>query len=154
MEKIEMVYEFMTKTKFEYVISNAIRDINIIDFAILSYNDEYKEKIYNTMREKYSFDLDKMGYSKALNAFIEKNMKSSLSKESIIRNNLSILRKWIIRCSGYMCVRKVAEANVEEGIDSYMKKYTIVEDVCDTATLRKKTDELDEDILSCLESSI
>ena len=117
MEKVEYIYDFIVKTKFEYFISDALRDINIIDFAILSSDVTYKTNIYNKMKEKYNFDLERIGYTKALDLMTSSYTSSNLSEESIIRNSLSILRKWIIRCSGYMCVKKIAEENVVDGID-------------------------------------
>ena len=66
MEKIESIYDFILKTKFEYVMSNVIRDIRVIEFAILSSDVVYKSSVYNRMRDKYSIDLDKIGFSKAI----------------------------------------------------------------------------------------
>ena len=53
-----------------------------------------------------------------------------------------------------MCVRKIAEENVVDGIDLYMKKYVLGDEVSDINTLNDKLDNIDEDILSCLRSSI
>ena len=53
-----------------------------------------------------------------------------------------------------MCVRKIAEENVTDGIDMYMKKYSIADDVVDINTLNERLDDIDEDILSCLRNSI
>ena len=154
MEKIESIYDFILKTKFEYVISNVIRDIRVIEFAILSSDVVYKSSVYNRMRDKYSIDLDKIGFSKAIDIISDSYSLKNLSEESIIRNSLSILRRWIIRCSGYMCVRKIAEENVIDGIDLYMKRYSLNEDVVDINTLNDRLDDIDEDILSCLRSCI
>ena len=154
MEKVEYIYDFIVKTKFEYFISDALRDINIIDFAILSSDVTYKTNIYNKMKEKYNFDLERIGYTKALDLMTSSYTSSNLSEESVIRNSLSILRKWIIRCSGYMCVKKLAEENVVEGIDSYMKRYTLSDDIADMNTLNSRLEDIDEDILSCLRNSI
>ena len=146
--------EFIVKTKFEYFISDSIRDIKIIEFAILSSDVTYKTNIYNKMKEKYNFDLERIGYTKALDLMTSSYTSSNLSEESIIRNSLSILRKWIIRCSGYMCVKKIAEENVVDGIDMYMKKYAITDDIVDINTLNERLNDIDEDILSCLRNSI
>ena len=154
MEKIESIYDFILKTKFEYVMSNVIRDIRVIEFAILSSDVVYKSSVYNRMRDKYSLDLDKIGFSKAMDIISDSYSLKKLSEESIIRNSLSILRRWIIRCSGYMCVRKIAEENVIDGIDLYMKRYSLNEDVVDINTLNDRLDDIDEDILSCLRSCI
>ncbi len=154
MEKIESIYDFILKTKFEYVISNVIRDIRVIEFAILSSDVVYKSSVYNRMRDKYSLDLDKIGFSKAMDIISDSYSLKKLSEESIIRNSLSILRRWIIRCSGYMCVRKIAEENVIDGIDLYMKRYSLNDDVVDINTLNDRLDDIDEDILSCLRSCI
>lgn len=154
MEKVEYIYDFIVKTKFEYFISDALRDINIIDFAILSSDVTYKTNIYNKMKEKYNFDLERIGYTKALDLMTSSYTSSNLSEESVIRNSLSILRKWIIRCSGYMCVKKIAEENVVDGIDMYMKKYAITDDIVDINTLNERLNDIDEDILSCLRNSI
>ena len=154
MEKIESIYDFILKTKFEYVMSNVIRDIRVIEFAILSSDVVYKSSVYNRMRDKYSIDLDKIGFSKAIDIISDSYSLKNLSEESIIRNSLSILRRWIIRCSGYMCVRKIAEENVIDGIDLYMKRYSLNDDVVDINTLNDRLDDIDEDILSCLRSCI
>lgn len=154
MEKIESIYDFILKTKFEYVMSNVIRDIRVIEFAILSSDVVYKSSVYNRMRDKYSLDLDKIGFSKAMDIISDSYSLKNLSEESIIRNSLSILRRWIIRCSGYMCVRKIAEENVIDGIDLYMKRYSLNDDVVDINTLNDRLDDIDEDILSCLRSCI
>ena len=154
MEKVEYIYDFIVKTKFEYFISDALKDINIIDFAILSSDVTYKTNIYNKMKEKYNFDLERIGYTKALDLMTSSYTSSNLSEESVIRNSLSILRKWIIRCSGYMCVKKIAEENVVDGIDMYMKKYAITDDIVDINALNERLNDIDEDILSCLRNSI
>ncbi len=154
MEKVEYIYDFIVKTKFEYFISDALRDINIIDFAILSSDVTYKTNIYNKMKEKYNFDLERIGYTKALDLMTSSYTSSNLSEESVIRNSLSLLRKWIIRCSGYMCVKKIAEENVVDGIDMYMKKYAITDDIVDINALNERLNDIDEDILSCLRNSI
>ena len=154
MEKVEYIYDFIVKTKFEYFISDALRDINIIDFAILSSDVTYKTNIYNKMKEKYNFDLERIGYTKALDLMTSSYTSSNLSEESVIRNSLSILRKWIIRCSGYMCVKKIAEENVVDGIDMYMKKYAITDDIVDINALNERLNDIDEDILSCLRNTI
>lgn len=154
MEKVEYIYDFIVKTKFEYFISDALKDINIIDFAILSSDVTYKTNIYNKMKEKYNFDLERIGYTKALDLMTSSYTSSNLSEESVIRNSLSILRKWIIRCSGYMCVKKIAEENVVDGIDMYMKKYAITDDIVDIDALNERLNDIDEDILSCLRNSI
>ncbi len=154
MEKIESIYELILRTKFEFLMVEVLRDIKIIEFAIISMNIDYKTNIYNKMLDKYTYDLEKIGFSKAIEINSNYYSYSNLSEESRIRNNLSILRRWIIRCSGYMCVRKVAEENVPEGLDSYMKRYSIGEDVSDIYTLQDKLNSIDEDILSCLQNSI
>ena len=154
MEKVEYIYDFIVKTKFEYFISDSRRDIKIIEFAILRSDVAYKTNIYNKMKEKYNFDLERIGYTKALDLMTSSYTSSNLSEESIIRNSLSILRKWIIRCSGYMCVKKIAEENVVDGIDMKIKKYAITDDIVDINTLNERLDDIDEDILSCLRNSI
>lgn len=154
MEKIEYIYDFILKTKFEYIMSEVLRDIKIIEFAILSSDVVYKTNVYVRMKDKYAFDLDKIGFSKAIQIMSENNNIKNLSEESVVRNSLSVLRRWIIRCSGYMCVKKIAEENVVEGIDLYMKRYAITDDVVDMNTLNDRLDNIDEDILSCLRSSI
>ncbi len=154
MEKVEYIYDFIIKTKFEYFMSDVIRDIKVIDFAILSCDVIYKTNVYNKMKEKYAFDLERIGFSKAMEIMSSYYPIKNLSEESIIRNSLSVLRRWIIRCSGYMCVRKLAEENVVDGIDLYMKKYVLSDDVSDINTLNDKLNNIDEDILSCLRSSI
>lgn len=150
MEKIECIYDFIVKTK----LTDVLRDINIIDFAILSSDVVYKTNVYNKMREKYAYDLDRIGFNKAQEITSNYYPIKNLSEESIVRNSLSVLRRWIIRCSGYMCVRKLAEENVVDGLDSYMKKYTLCEEISDIKTLNDKLENIDEDILSCLRSSI
>jgi len=150
MEKIECIYDFIVKTK----LTDVLRDINIIDFAILSSDVVYKTNVYNRMREKYAYDLDRIGFNKAQEITANYYPIKNLSEESIVRNSLSVLRRWIIRCSGYMCVRKLAEENVVDGLDSYMKKYTLGEEISDINTLNDKLENIDEDILSCLRSSI
>lgn len=150
MEKIESIYDFIVKTK----LTDVLRDINIIDFAILSSDVVYKTNVYNKMREKYAYDLDRIGFNKAQEITSNYYPIKNLSEEAIVRNSLSVLRRWIIRCSGYMCVRKLAEENVVDGRDSYMKKYTLGEEISDINTLNDKLENIDEDILSCLRSSI
>lgn len=154
MENIESIYDLILKTKLEYYMTDVLRDINIIDFAILSSDVIYKTNVYNRMIDKYVFDLDRIGFGKAMEISSSNVVASNLSEESIIRNSLSVLRRWIIRCSGYMCVKKIAEENVVEGIDLYMKKYTLSDDVADLNTLNSRLEDIDEDILSCLRNSI
>ena len=48
MEKIECIYNFIVKTR----LTDVLRDINFIDFAILSSAVIYKTNVYNKMREK------------------------------------------------------------------------------------------------------
>ena len=154
MGNIESIYEIILKTKLEFLMKDVLKDINVIDFAILSLNVDYKSKVYNVMIDKYIYDLDRVGFTKAMGICLENMDVSNLSEESIIRNSLSVLRRWIIRCSGYMCVRKIAEENVIEGIDLYMKKYTLSDDIVDLNTLNSRLEDIDEDILSCLRNSI
>jgi len=154
MGNIESIYEIILKTKLEFLMKDVLKDINVIDFAILSLNVDYKSKVYNVMIDKYIYDLDRVGFTKAMGICLENMDVSNLSEESIIRNSLSVLRRWIIRCSGYMCVRKIAEENVVEGIDLYMKKYTLSDDISDINTLNSRLEDIDEDILSCLRNSI
>ncbi len=154
MENIESIYDLILKTKLEYYMTDVLKDINIIDFAILSSDVIYKTNVYNKMIDKYVFDLDRIGFGKAMEISSNNLSVSNLSEESIIRNSLSVLRRWIIRCSGYMCVKKIAEENVVEGIDLYMKKYTLSDDVADLNTLNSRLEDIDEDILSCLRNSI
>ncbi len=154
MENIESIYDLILKTKLEYFMSDVLRDINVIDFAILSSDVTYKTNVYNRMIDKYVYDLDRIGFTKAMEICSGITDKIKLPEESIIRNNLSVLRRWIIRCSGYMCVRRLAEENVVEGIDLYMKKYTLSDDVVDVNTLNNRLNNIDEDILSCLRNSI
>ena len=135
-------------------MTDVIRDINVIDFAILSSDVIYKTNVYNRMKEKYAYDLERIGFTKAQEIISGYYPIKNLSEESKIRNSLSVLRRWIIRCSGYMCVRKLAEENVVEGIDLYMKKYMLGEEVSDINTLNDKLDNIDEDILSCLRGSV
>lgn len=153
MENIESIYELILKTKLEYYMTDVLKDINIIDFAILSSDVVYKTNVYNKMIDKYVFDLDRIGYGKAME-ISEENKNKKLSEESVIRNNLSVLRRWIIRCSGYMCVKKIAEENVVEGIDLYMKRYSLSDEIVDLSTLNSRLEDIDEDILSCLRNSI
>ena len=47
MEKVEDIYDFILKTRFEYWIEDVLKDIKIIEFAILCQNVEYKKNIYN-----------------------------------------------------------------------------------------------------------
>lgn len=154
MENIECIYDLILKTKLEYFMADVLRDINIIDFAILSSDVIYKTNVYNRMVDKYVYDLDKIGFGKAMEISSGNVVLGNLSEESIIRNNLSVLRRWIIRCSGYMCVKKIAEENVVDGIDLYMKKYTLSDDIVDLNTLNSRLEDIDEDILSCLRNSI
>ena len=135
-------------------MKDVLKDINVIDFAILSLNVDYKSKVYNVMIDKYIYDLDRVGFTKAMGICLENMDVSNLSEESIIRNSLSVLRRWIIRCSGYMCVRKIAEETMEEGIDLYMKRYSLSEDITDLNTLNSRLEDIDEDILSCLKECI
>ena len=53
-----------------------------------------------------------------------------------------------------MCVKKIAEENVVDGIDMYMKKYAITDDIVDINALNERLNDIDEDILSCLRNSI
>lgn len=154
MENIESIYDLILKTKLEYFMTDVLRDINIIDFAILSSDVIYKTNVYNRMIDKYVYDLDRIGFSKAMDISASSLKINNLSEESIVRNNLSVLRRWIIRCSGYMCVKKFAEENVVEGIDLYMKKYTLSDEIADINTLNSRLEDIDEDILSCLRNSI
>lgn len=154
MENIECIYDLILKTKLEYFMADVLRDINIIDFAILSSDVIYKTNVYNRVVDKYVYDLDKIGFGKAMEISSGNVVLGNLSEESIIRNNLSVLRRWIIRCSGYMCVKKIAEENVVDGIDLYMKKYTLSDDIVDLNTLNSRLEDIDEDILSCLRNSI
>lgn len=148
MEKIESIYELMLKTKLVYYMKDVLKDINIIDFAIISTNIEYKTNVYNKMVDKYVFELDSVGYTRALE--IENYSFSNLSDESVIRNYLSMLRRWIIRSSGYMCIRKMAEVNTVSKVDDYMKKYSIGEEVVDSNTLKQRLEYIDDEILSML----
>lgn len=154
MENIESIYDLILKTKLEYFMTDVLRDINIIDFAILSSDVVYKTNVYNRMIDKYVYDLDRIGFSKAMDISASSLKINNLSEESIVRNNLSVLRRWIIRCSGYMCVKKIAEENVVDGIDLYMKKYTLSDEIADINTLNSRLEDIDEDILSCLRNSI
>ena len=148
MEKIESIYELMLKTKLVYYMKDVLQDINIIDFAIISTNIEYKTNVYNKMVDKYVFELDSVGYTRALE--IENYSFSNLSDESVIRNYLSMLRRWIIRSSGYMCIRKMAELNTDNKVDEYMKKYSIGQEVVDSNTLKQRLEYIDDEILSML----
>ena len=148
MEKVECIYELMLKTKLVYYMKDVLQDINIIDFAIISTNIEYKTNVYNKMVDKYVFELDSVGYTKAFE--IENISFSNLSNESLIRNYLSMLRRWIIRSSGYMCIRKMAEVNTVSKVDDYMKKYSIGAEVVDSNTLKQRLEYIDEEILSML----
>lgn len=149
MEKIESIYEIMVKSKLVYYMSDVIRDINVIDFAIISSNVEYKTNVYKKMIDKYVFELDRVGFSKAMELIQNANF-AHLSEEAIIRNSLSSLRRWIIRSCGYMCVRKIAEENDIKALDAYMKKYSLGEEVVDANTLRSKLEYIDEGILTYL----
>ena len=42
-----------------------------------------------------------------------------------------------------MC-KKLAEENVVEGIDSYMKRYTLSDDIADMNTLNSRLEDIDE----------
>ena len=148
MEKIESIYELMLKTKLVYYMKDVLKDINIIDFAIISTNIEYKTNVYNKMVDKYVFELDSVGYTRALE--IENYSFSNLSNESVIRNYLSMLRRWIIRSSGYMCIRKMAEVNTDNKVDEYMKKYSIGQEVVDSNTLKQRLEYIDDEILTML----
>ena len=148
MEKVECIYELMLKTKLVYYMKDVLQDINIIDFAIISTNIEYKTNVYNKMVDKYVFELDSVGYTKAFE--IENISFWNLSNESLIRNYLSMLRRWIIRSSGYMCIRKMAEVNTVSKVDDYMKKYSIGEEVVDSNTLKQRLEYIDDEILSML----
>ena len=139
---------FSYKTKLVYYMKDVLQDINIIDFAIISTNIEYKTNVYNKMVDKYVFELDSVGYTKAFE--IENISFSNLSNESLIRNYLSMLRRWIIRSSGYMCIRKMAEVNTVSKVDDYMKKYSIGEEVVDSNTLKQRLEYIDDEILSML----
>ncbi len=154
MEKIESIYEIIVKSNLEALMQNVIKDINIIDFAIISSSVEYKTKIYNVMIDKYIYDLDMIGFTNGISIIIENMNISKLSEESIMRNNLSMLRRWIIRCSGYMCIKRIAEETMDEGIDIYMKRYSLSEDIKDINSLRNRLEDIDEDILSCLKECI
>lgn len=154
MEKVESIYELILKKQFENMISDVIRDIKIIEFAILCSNIEYNRNIYTKMVDKYAYDLDRIGYAKALEITAEYYSFAKLSEESLVRNSLSMLRRWIIRCSGYTCIRKIAEDTVVTGLEAYLKKYGINEEVADIYTLNDKIDAIDEDILLCLRNSI
>ena len=154
MGKIEDIYDFILKTRFEYWIEDVLKDIKIIEFAILCQDVIYKTNVYNKMLDKYAYYLDKIGYGKAVEVMSKNYSLKNLSEESLVRNSLSMLRRWIIRCSGYMCVRKIAEETVVEGIDLYMKKYVLTDEVVDINTLNDRLEDIDEDILSSLRSSI
>jgi hypothetical protein len=106
------------------------------------------------MIDKYVYDLDRIGFGKAMEISSNNLIITNLSEESIIRNSLSVLRRWIIRCSGYMCVRKMAEENIVEGIDLYMKKYTLSDEIVDMNTLNSRLENIDEELLSSLRNSI
>ena len=82
MEKVECIYELMLKTKLVYYMKDVLQDINIIDFAIISTNIEYKTNVYNKMVDKYVFELDSVGYTKAFE--IENISFSNLSNCSIL----------------------------------------------------------------------
>ncbi len=154
MENIESIYDLILKTKLEYYMTDVLKDINIIDFAILSSDVTYKTNVYGKMVDKYIYDLDRIGFGKAMEISSNSSLKNNLSEESLVRNNLIVLRRWIIRCSGYMCVKKLAEENIVEGIDSYMKRYTLSDEIADINTLNSRLEDIDEDILSCLRNSI
>lgn len=149
MEKIESIYEIMVKSKFVYYMSDVIRDINVIDFAIISSNIEYQTKVYKIMIDKYVFELDRIGFSKAME-LQQNNNYYHLSEASIIRNSLSSLRKWIIRSCGYMCIRNIAKEQDIKSIDAYMKKYSLSDEVVDIRTLRNKLEYIDDGILTYL----
>lgn len=154
MEKIESIYEIIVKSNLEALMQNVIKDINIIDFAIISSSVEYKTKIYNVMIDKYIYDLDMIGFTNGISIIIENMNISKLSEESIMRNNLSMLRRWIIRCSGYMCIKRIAEETMDEGIDIYMKRYSLSDDIKDINSLKNRLEDIDEDILSCLKECV
>ena len=154
MEKVEDIYDFILRTRFEYWIEDVLKDIKIIEFAILCQNVDYKKNIYNKMQDKYAYYLDLIGYGKAIGVLSESLVLKNLSEESIVRNSLSLLRKWIIRCSGYMCVRKISEENISDGVDIYMKKYSLNEEVSDVNTLQDKLEQIDNEILNFLRESV
>ncbi len=154
MEKIESIYEIIVKSNLEALMQNVIKDINIIDFAIISSSVEYKTKIYNVMIDKYIYDLDMIGFTNGISIIIENMNISKLSEESIMRNNLSMLRRWIIRCSGYMCIKRIAEETMDEGMDIYMKRYSLSDDIKDINSLKNRLEDIDEDILSCLKECV
>ena len=106
------------------------------------------------MQDKYAYYLDLIGYGKAIGVLSESLVLKNLSEESIVRNSLSLLRKWIIRCSGYMCVRKISEENISDGVDIYMKKYSLNEEVSDVNTLQDKLEQIDNEILNFLRESV
>ena len=154
MEKVEDIYDFILKTRFEYWIEDVLKDIKIIEFAILCQNVEYKKNVYNKMLDKYAYYLDVIGYGRAIGVLTDSYSLKSLSEESIVRNSLSLLRKWIIRCSGYMCVRKISEDNISDGVDIYMKKYSLNEEITDIYTLQDKLENIDNEILNFLKESV
>ncbi len=154
MGKIEDIYEFILKTKFEYWLEDTIKDIKIIEFAILCQDVMYKTNVYNKMLDKYAYYLDKIGYGKATDIMSKNYSLKNLSEESLVRNSLSMLRKWIIRCSGYMCIRKISEENISDGVDIYMKKYSLNEEVADVYTLEDKLEIIDNEILNFLRESV
>ena len=43
-----------------------------------------------------------------------------------------------------MCVKKIAEENVVDGIDMYMKKYAITDDIVDINALNERLNDIDE----------
>lgn len=154
MEKVEDIYDFILRTRFEYWMEDVLKDIKIIEFAILCQNVDYKKNVYNKMLDKYSYYLDIIGYGRAIGVLTENYSLKNLSEESIVRNSLSLLRKWIIRCCGYMCVRKISEDNISDGVDIYMKKYSLNEEVTDIYTLQDKLENIDSEILSFLKQSV
>ena len=50
-----------------------------------------------------------------------------------------------------MCVKKIAEENVVDGIDMYMKKYAITDDIVDINALNERLNDIDEDYYLVLE---
>ena len=80
MEKVEDIYDFILKTRFEYWIEDVLKDIKIIEFAILCQNVEYKKNIYNKMQDKYAYYLDLIGYGKAIGVLSESLALKNLSE--------------------------------------------------------------------------
>jgi len=154
MEVVENIYNLLSRTRYVHYMQEVLRDINIIDFAIISTDVAYKNNIYNKMLGKYDYDFEKLGYNKALEIAKEGINLSGLSEEGVLRNILGILRRWIIRCSGYMCVKKVAEETISEGIDIYMKRYLIAEEVVDLIGLNNMIGNIDFEMFTYLQESI